>query len=161
MAPERRLVGLQPALRPDKSTVARGRSRRLRGLAIALWRFIAGAPLTYIWLVALMITWNIQQHLTDKQLHDLLLHRSTNIHALGTDPLHLLFPACCGSTPRTLNRTWCRSLACCRSPRSSSGSVSTCWPASAAVRSGTQRSSKPSSDHPGRARHQSQGGKRH
>lgn len=63
---------------------------RLRTVGLAVWHFVSGAPLTYIWLSVLMITWNIQQHLTHKQLHDLLLHRSTNIHALATDPLHVL-----------------------------------------------------------------------
>ena len=64
---------------------------RLRSIGLAVWHFVSGAPLTYIWLSVLMITWNIQQHLSHKQLHDLLLHRSTNIHALGTDPIHVLF----------------------------------------------------------------------
>ena len=64
---------------------------RLRGLGLAVWHFVSGAPLTYGWLVVLMITTIIQHRLTGTKLHAVLLHRSTNIHALGTDPLDVLF----------------------------------------------------------------------
>jgi hypothetical protein len=64
---------------------------RLRSVALAVWRFVSGAPLTYIWLFVLMITTFIQNELPGRQLHAVLLHRSTNIHALGTDPLDVLF----------------------------------------------------------------------
>jgi hypothetical protein len=64
---------------------------RLRSVALAVWRFVSGAPLTYIWLFVLMITTLIQNELPGRQLHAVLLHRSTNIHALGTDPLDVLF----------------------------------------------------------------------
>jgi hypothetical protein len=64
---------------------------RLRSMALAVWHFIIGAPLTYGWLVVLGITTFIQTHLTGRQLHGVLLHRSTNIHELGTDPLGVLF----------------------------------------------------------------------
>ena len=64
---------------------------RLRSLALTVWHFITGAPLTYTWLVALMVTTAIQNHLTGRKLHTVLLHRSTNIYELGTDPLEVLF----------------------------------------------------------------------
>ena len=64
---------------------------RLRSIALAVWHFVSGAPLTYIWLFVLMITTLIQNELPGRQLHAVLLHRSTNIHALGTDPLDVLF----------------------------------------------------------------------
>ncbi|WP_120313618.1 rhomboid-like protein [Mycobacterium alsense] len=64
---------------------------RLRNIWLAVWHFITGAPLTYIWLVVLMITTIIQNELSGRQLHGVLLHRSTNIHGLGTDPLDVLF----------------------------------------------------------------------
>jgi hypothetical protein len=64
---------------------------RLRSIALAVWRFVSGAPLTYAWLFVLMITTIIQNELPGRQLHAVLLHRSTNIHALGTDPLDVLF----------------------------------------------------------------------
>jgi len=64
---------------------------RLRGLLVAAWNFVISAPLTYGWLFVLLITTIIQSQLTGKQLHAVLLHRSTNIHELGTDPLHVLF----------------------------------------------------------------------
>ena len=64
---------------------------RLRGIALAVWHFIIGAPLTYSWLLVLMITTIVQNELTGRELHYVLLHRSTNIHELGTDPLGVLF----------------------------------------------------------------------
>ena len=64
---------------------------RLRGMALAVWHFGSGAPLTYGWLVVLTITTIVQNQLPGRQLHSVLLHRSTNIHALGSDPLDVLF----------------------------------------------------------------------
>jgi hypothetical protein len=64
---------------------------RLRSLALAVWHFVSGAPLTYGWLFALTITTIIQNQLSGRQLHSVLLHRSTNIHELGSDPLAVLF----------------------------------------------------------------------
>ncbi|WAJ46215.1 hypothetical protein OK015_06955 [Mycobacterium sp. Aquia_216] len=64
---------------------------RLRSLALAVWHFVSGAPLTYGWLFALLITTIIQHQLPGRQLRSVLLHRSTNIHELGTDPLNVLF----------------------------------------------------------------------
>ena len=60
-------------------------------MVLAVWHFIIGAPLTYGWLLVLLITTFVQTHLTHRQLHWVLLHRSTNIHELGTDPLGVLF----------------------------------------------------------------------
>jgi len=64
---------------------------RLRRIWLAVWHFVIGAPLTYTWLLALMITTIIQTETPGRQLHRMLLHKSTNIHALGTDPLDVLF----------------------------------------------------------------------
>ncbi len=64
---------------------------RLRGMALAIWHFVSRAPLTYGWLVVLTITTIVQNELPGRQLHSVLLHRSTNIHALGSDPLDVLF----------------------------------------------------------------------
>jgi Rhomboid-like protein len=64
---------------------------RVRGMALAIWHFISGAPLTYGWLLVLTITTVVQNELPGRQLHSVLLHRSTNIHALGRDPLDVLF----------------------------------------------------------------------
>jgi hypothetical protein len=64
---------------------------RVRGMALAIWQFVSGAPLTYGWLLVLTITTVVQNELPGRQLHSVLLHRSTNIHALGTDPLDVLF----------------------------------------------------------------------
>ena len=56
-----------------------------------MWHFVIGAPLTYTWLLALMVTTIIQIETPGRQLHHILLHKSTNLHALGTDPLDVLF----------------------------------------------------------------------
>jgi hypothetical protein len=64
---------------------------QLRRIWLAVWHFVIGAPLTYTWLIALMITTIIQHETPGRQLHRMLLHKSTNIHALGTDPLDVLF----------------------------------------------------------------------
>ncbi|WP_421845849.1 rhomboid-like protein [Mycobacterium sp.] len=64
---------------------------RLRSLALTVWHFVSGAPLTYTWLVVLTITTAIQNQLAGHKLHTVLLHRSTNIYELGTDPLEVLF----------------------------------------------------------------------
>ncbi len=56
-----------------------------------MWHFVSTAPLTYTWLVVLMITTIIQNQLAGRQLHSVLLHRSTNISHLGRDPLEVLF----------------------------------------------------------------------
>ena len=63
----------------------------LRRMGIAVWQFVTGAPLTYGWLFVLMITTLIQRVLPQRQLHTMLMHHSTNIHALARDPLDVLF----------------------------------------------------------------------
>jgi hypothetical protein len=64
---------------------------RLRSLGLAVWHYVSGAPLTYGWLLVLLVTTIVQHQLSGRQLHSVLLHRSTNIHELGTDPLAVLF----------------------------------------------------------------------
>ncbi len=64
---------------------------RLRTWAIAVSRYISSAPLTYGWLTVLLFTTIIQHELTQRQLHTLLVHESTNIRHLATDPLQVLF----------------------------------------------------------------------
>ncbi len=63
---------------------------RLKGWLIALWRFVRSAPLTYLWLIVLLITTIIQRNVSRQELRSLLIHQSTNIHALATDPLQVL-----------------------------------------------------------------------
>ncbi|MCV6971190.1 rhomboid-like protein [Mycobacterium bohemicum] len=64
---------------------------RLRGMGLAVWHFVSGAPLTYTWLCVLAITTVIQNLLSGRQLHSMLLHHSTNIRGLARDPLDVLF----------------------------------------------------------------------
>jgi Rhomboid-like protein len=64
---------------------------RLRGMGLAVWHYVSGAPLTYGWLFVLLITTLIQHWLPQRQLHSMLMHHSTNIHGLARDPLDVLF----------------------------------------------------------------------
>ena len=64
---------------------------RVKGWLAAAWRFVIGAPLTYVWLIVLLVTTIIQRVTPRRELHHLLIHDSTNLHALATDPLHVLF----------------------------------------------------------------------
>ncbi|CAM2779619.1 rhomboid-like protein [Skermania piniformis] len=52
---------------------------------------IASAPLTCIWLVILLITTIIQRTVGPSELDRILGERSTNLHHLTTDPVHVLF----------------------------------------------------------------------
>jgi uncharacterized membrane protein len=64
---------------------------RLKGWLTAAVRFVRSAPLTYLWLIVLLLTTIIQHSVTRRELHTLLVHRSTNLHELATDPLRVLF----------------------------------------------------------------------
>jgi hypothetical protein len=64
---------------------------RLKGRLGAVWRFVSGAPLTYGWLVGLLITTIIQHLVGRRELQFLLVHDSTKIRHLATDPLQVLF----------------------------------------------------------------------
>jgi hypothetical protein len=64
---------------------------RPKAWLIAVCKFVAGAPLTYAWLIVLLCTTILQHELTRRQLHTVLVHQSTNLHHLATDPLYVLF----------------------------------------------------------------------
>ena len=55
---------------------------------IGAW--VRSAPLTYAWLVVLLITTLLQQALPLRRLHSLLQKESTNLHHLTTDPIRVL-----------------------------------------------------------------------
>lgn len=63
---------------------------RLRSWLTAVWQYVRSAPLTYTWLVVLLVTTIIQRQMHGRDLHILLIQNSTNIHHLGTDPLYVL-----------------------------------------------------------------------
>jgi hypothetical protein len=63
----------------------------MKGWLAAARRFVIGAPLTYMWLIVLAVTTIIQHQLGRRELHHVLVHNSTNLHDLATDPLHVLF----------------------------------------------------------------------
>ena len=68
-------------------TVAEAAERGLRALA----GYVRRAPGTYVWLAVLAVTTAVMNHLTDAELRHLLGERSTNLHHLAEDPLHVLF----------------------------------------------------------------------
>lgn len=55
-----------------------------------VWRFVRGAPLTYLWLTVLLATTVIQHSVNRRHPHQFLVHDSTNIHDLAADPLAVL-----------------------------------------------------------------------
>jgi uncharacterized membrane protein len=63
----------------------------MKGWLAAAWRFVSSAPLTYLWLIVLLVTTMIQRFTARRELHHLLVHDSTNIRHLTTDPLKVLF----------------------------------------------------------------------
>ena len=56
-----------------------------------VWRYVKSAPLTYTWLVVLLITTIIQHTIPARHLHALLQKESTNLHHLASDPIRVLF----------------------------------------------------------------------
>jgi uncharacterized membrane protein len=62
----------------------------MKGWLAAARRFVISAPLTYVWLTVLLVTTMIQRLTARRELHHLLVHDSTNIRHLTTDPLEVL-----------------------------------------------------------------------
>ena len=63
----------------------------IRSFGKAVERFVRGAPLTYLWLIILLVTTYMLQGLSRGQRHSVLVHSSTNLSHLTKDPLHVLF----------------------------------------------------------------------
>ncbi|AZG46145.1 rhomboid-like protein [Gordonia insulae] len=61
-----------------------------RRAAAATWRFLRSAPITFVWLIVLLITTIIQRSATPHELDVMLGERSTNLHHLSNDPLDVL-----------------------------------------------------------------------
>ncbi|HEX5143031.1 MAG TPA: rhomboid-like protein [Mycobacterium sp.] len=59
-------------------------------LRASVGHIISSAPLTFSWLMVLLVTSHIQHSLTNEHLHSVLVHRSTNLHHLATDPVKVL-----------------------------------------------------------------------
>src|SRR6202012_6124513 len=64
---------------------------RLKGWLTAVWQFVRSAPLTYLWLIVLLITTIIQRNVNRRELRTLLVHQSTNISHLAAEPLRVMF----------------------------------------------------------------------
>ncbi len=56
----------------------------------SVWRYVKSAPLTYSWLVVLLITTIIQLSIPARHLQALLQKESTNLHYLASDPVGVL-----------------------------------------------------------------------
>jgi hypothetical protein len=57
---------------------------------VTVWRYVRSAPLTYCWLLVLLYTTIVQRSVGRPELQQLLIHRSTNIHHLETDPVYVM-----------------------------------------------------------------------
>lgn len=55
-----------------------------------IWRFVRSAPLTYLWMIILIYTTTIARDVNHQRLHHILLHRSTNLRHLDTNPFKVL-----------------------------------------------------------------------
>lgn len=55
-----------------------------------VWRYVKTAPLTYTWLVVLLVTTIIQHSIPARHVHALLQRESTNLHHLASDPVRVL-----------------------------------------------------------------------
>ncbi len=55
-----------------------------------VWRYVKTAPLTYSWLVVLLVTTIVQRSIPAHRLHELLQKESTNLHHLASDPIRVL-----------------------------------------------------------------------
>lgn len=56
----------------------------------SVWRYVKSAPLTYTWLVTLLVTTVIQHTIPVSHLQRLLQKESTNLHHLAADPVRVL-----------------------------------------------------------------------
>jgi hypothetical protein len=57
---------------------------------VTVWRYVRSAPLTYCWLLVLLYTTIVQRSIGRPELQQLLIHRSTNIQHLETDPVYVM-----------------------------------------------------------------------
>lgn len=64
--------------------------RALRRGFHAFWHYIRRAPGTFVWLILLLPTTIIMSRADPRELHHLLVQRSTNLHHLAENPLHVL-----------------------------------------------------------------------
>ena len=55
-----------------------------------VWRQVKTAPLTYSWLIVLLITTMVQHSMHARRLRALLEKNSTNLHHLASDPIRVL-----------------------------------------------------------------------
>lgn len=54
------------------------------------WQFVRSAPLTYLWLLILLYTTILGHEMSPARLNHILIRRSTNLHHLDADPVHVL-----------------------------------------------------------------------
>ncbi|WP_430332499.1 rhomboid-like protein [Rhodococcus sp. ACT016] len=63
---------------------------RVSQIPAAAWAYVRRAPGTFIWLAILLVTSIVMHQLSDSALHHVLGNRSTNLHHLREDPIHVL-----------------------------------------------------------------------
>jgi hypothetical protein len=77
------------------STIAESKTHRLAkhlssSTVETVWRYVKRAPLTYSWLVLLLVTTIMQHTIPARHLRALLQKESTNLHHLASDPIRVL-----------------------------------------------------------------------
>ncbi|NMO00745.1 hypothetical protein HH308_05890 [Gordonia sp. TBRC 11910] len=61
-----------------------------RRVFTTVWTYLRRSPLTFIWLAVLLATTSVQHAVSPQFLDAILVHRSTNIDQLTTDPLRVI-----------------------------------------------------------------------
>ncbi|MDH6678744.1 putative membrane protein YcfT [Rhodococcus sp. LBL1] len=63
---------------------------KVSDIPAAAWAYVRRAPGTFVWLAILLVTSIVMDHLSPAALNDVLGSRSTNLHHLQEDPVHVL-----------------------------------------------------------------------
>lgn len=64
--------------------------RTLRGVPRRIARYVTSAPLTFGWLAVLLFTTVVQHSLSHRERYEVLVHGSTNLRHLASDPIRVL-----------------------------------------------------------------------
>ncbi|MFF4186919.1 rhomboid-like protein [Streptomyces sp. NPDC001691] len=83
-------LGGRPGTPTDRHTKTHPGPRRATRLARRARRYVRRSPGTYLWLAALFVTTIALHHMSPEFEADFLRQRSTNIHALSTNPRRVL-----------------------------------------------------------------------
>lgn len=79
-----------PSWHTGRVNAPAGVTARAAHACVLAWRWVRGAPGTYVWLAILAVTSTAQHLGSDRQVRHWLQVRSTNLHHLADDPIHVL-----------------------------------------------------------------------